>query len=277
MKFPKNSISNALLFLKPHNISQNLVISNDRFVYLSQQNFYYNLLFNSASKTIYIKLCSQTPDAEIEILDNNAILNKNNKYFLIQNNIKKLSLKLKNNNPALIELLYELNDVTNLDINEKEFNLTNGIYYILKYKKSDKIESIHVELETNNTISGIIYANYGKGNYLAGTPTQISLNSNFYITDYLVPNDQLANDEAFNILISLNNNSTLSIKLSKKNDPNKDEDGGGLPTWALIVIIAVGILVLIVLILIIIKCTRKNQISADNIEKANLLSSYNTE
>ena len=277
MKFPKDIISNALLFLKPHKVSQNIVISNDRFVYLSQQNFDYNLVFDSDSKTIYIKLCSQTPDAEIEILENNAILNKNNKYFLIQNNIKTLSLKLKNNNSALIEVLYELRDVTNLDINKKELNLTSGNNYILKYKKSDKIKSINVYLETNNSISGIIYANYGKGNHLAGTPPKISLNSNFYITDYLVPNDNLADDETFNILINLNNNATLKVELNKKDDPKKDEGGEGLPTWALIVIIVVGILVLIVLIIIIIKCTRKNHISADNIEKANLLSSYNTE
>ena len=277
MKFPKNISSNALLFLKPHEVSRNIVISNDRFVYLSQQNFDYNLLFNSDFKTIYIKLCSQTPDAEIEILENNVILNKNNKYFLLQNNTKKLSLKLKNNNSALIELLYELNGVTNLDINKEEFNLTNGIYYILKYKKSDKIESIHVELETNDTISGIIYANSGKGNHLAGTPPQTSSSSNFYITDYLVPNDQLADDETFNILINLKSNATLSVKLSKKEDPKKDEDDGGLPTWALIVIIVGGILLLIVLIIIIIKCTGKNKITADSIEKGNLLSSYNTE
>ena len=93
----------------------------------------------------------------------------------------------------------------------------------------------------------------------------------------MVPNDNLADDETFNILINLDNNATLKVELSKKDDPKKDEGGEGLPTWALIVIIVVGILVLIVLIIIIIKCTRKNHISADNIEKANLLSSYNTE
>ena len=85
---------------------------------------------DSVSTNVYLKLDNLTSDSEIEILEANAILNKYNRYFLVDKNIKKLSLKIKNNNPALIEFLYELSNINNLDINMKEFNLTKRILFI---------------------------------------------------------------------------------------------------------------------------------------------------
>ena len=271
LKYPKDVVSSLILFIRPNNIGQELSITNDRFCYLSKQNFDYNL-HNPNSNNIYMKLSSQSQDAEIEILDNNFILNKNNRYFLFKNDTSKLSLKLKNDNSALIEFLYQLKDAKNLDANKKEFILSNGEYYILKYKKSDKIESIKINLESNNTFSIAIYANIGKDNYIGPIPGELKYESKIS-SEFLVPNDQLADDETFNILFVTKDNVTLSVELKMEEKTDPDEEG--FPTWALIVIIVGGALVLAVIIFIIIICCKRDNVSAESIEKGNLLSSYN--
>ena len=51
----------------------------------------------------------------------------------MSHDIKNLTLRIKNNNSALIEFLYELNNIENIDKNKSEFNLKDR-YYLLKYK-----------------------------------------------------------------------------------------------------------------------------------------------
>jgi hypothetical protein len=106
-KFPNNIISSIYLYLSPKNLDENIKIEKERFLYLTQQNFDYNLYFNLNSKNFLIRLDYLTPDAEIIIIDNNnTILNKNSKYYLVDRNTKKISLRLNNNNPALILKLF---------------------------------------------------------------------------------------------------------------------------------------------------------------------------
>ena len=120
LKFPKDITSNALFFFNLYDLDEDISITKERFVYLSQQNFVYNLHFNSESDNIYIKLCSQTIDAEIEIGENKILLNKSNRYFLWNKSIKELPIKLKNNNCALLEFFYAINDANSIDINTKK-------------------------------------------------------------------------------------------------------------------------------------------------------------
>ena len=279
LKYPQDVLSNPILFLSKYEIDQDISINSNIFCFLSKQNYDYNL-YNPNSKNFYIKLSSQTPDAEIQILDNNVTLNKNNKYFLLDKNIQKISLKLKNENPALIEILYELFDTQILDSDKKEFPLVNGEYYMLKYKTSDNIESIQVNLESNNTtFLAAIYANIGKENYAGPFPPQLNFSSKMS-SMFLVPNEQLSDDETFNILIRTKNNVTLTVQLNKtkeggeKETDGKEQDGEGLPTWALILIIVGGVIILALIIFIIIICVKKDNVDADAIEKGKLLSSY---
>jgi len=257
------------LFLKPKNIEQNITITNDKFLYLNQQNLDYKLDFNSISQNIYIKLDSQTINAEVEILEFNNVLNKDNRYFHLKNDIKNLTLRIKNNNSALIEFLYELNNIENLDIQKKEFNLNNK-YYLLKYKKSDNIKSVKINLESNNeALSMIIQGDIGRGNYLCPLPNEFSFNQKSISSEFTLPNDKLINDETFNILFKSKTNFTLKVELNK--------DDNGLPLWALIAIIVSGVLISVLIIFIIVKYCRKRHDEDNNIEKEKLLSSYDKE
>ena len=272
LKFPKDITSNALFFFNLYDLDEDISITKERFVYLSQQNFVYNLHFNSESDNIYIKLCSQTIDAEIEIGENKILLNKSNRYFLWNKSIKELPIKLKNNNCALLEFYYEIYNAKSIDINETKIILDSGKNNILKIKKSNKIESIKILLETEINSEITLYSNFGKENYLAGIPNSVKLDSNNITTELFIPNDQLTDDDTFNILFKTEKNATLSIEL-KKQEENNDNGGGDekddFPTWALIVIIVVGILVLIAIQFIIIRCAIKNKMDAERIEKEN--------
>ena len=264
--------TNSFLFLKPENIEQNISISNDRFLYLNQRNLDYKLDFNSISRNIYIKLDNQTLNAEIEILEANEVLNKDKRYFLINKDIQNLTLRIKNNNSALIEFLYELNNVENLDTSKKEFKLKDS-YYMLKYKKSDNIKSVKINLESNNnTLSTVIHGAIGRGNYLSPLPNEVTYNLKSISAEFTIPNDKLIDEETFNILLKPKADYILKIEL------NKNDNGIlVLPLWALIAIIVGGVILILLIIFIILRYCRKGRIEADNIEKGTLLSSYDND
>ena len=277
VKTPKSLESSLSLLIKSDDNLKDINISNGRFLYLSQSNIDYNLYFNFNFRTLYIKLCSQTSDAEIEILDNNAILNKNNKYFFLKNNIQKLTLKLKNNNPALIEFFYELENINKLDIKQKTFNIISGNYYIIEVKKSDKIESIKVNLESNNNLSIILYANYMKDNHIGGSPSGNNFDTKNLTTTFLVPNVQLDDDERFSILIASRYNANLSLEFNNTKEEEEEDkiikvdDNNDLPIWTGFLIAIAIILILIVIVLLINKCCNSKNSGTNKIEKISLL------
>ena len=245
------------------------MIKNDTYLYMTQPNVEYNLYFNYDIRSVYIKLNNLTHDAEIEILNNdNSLLNKNNRYFLFESDNKKLTLRLKNGNPALIEFLYELKNINNLDGNKNEFNLLKNSYYILKYRKSDNIKSIKLNLKSEYPLSIVLYANIGKGNYMGPIPDEINYESTNIISEYNMPNELLDKDETFNILLKANNNANLFIDLNDNDLDNPDKFS--LPIWAyvaLAVVIIIAIFMAIILLRIILKCFNKEQVSSANIEK----------
>ena len=275
--YPDNTISSIYILLHPLNLEQNYSIEEERFLYLTQQNSEYNLYFNSNKKNYVIRLDSQTLNAEIEFLDNNnTILNKNNRYYYINKNTKKLSLKLKTQNPALIEFLYEFKDFNILDKNQTEFNLNEG-YYLLKYKKSDKIKSIKTNIKSNNNLILFILANIAKDNYFCVFPEEEILNYTYINSEFIVPNERLNDDETFNILFKFRNNVTLILKLDRDGDePNNDD----FPIWAIIIIIfGVFLIAGVVIIIIYIKKKKKNKsnISEDIKENEALINSRENE
>ena len=269
IKYPDDIFSNTLLFAYPYYESrQSLIISNERFLYLGKQNFDYSISFQQYYKSVYIKLCEQTSDAEITILNDKTILNKNNKFYLWKNITDNLNLRLNNNNSALIEFLYEYNGVTftNLDTKQTEFHIVKNVVYILKYKKADNITNIKFSLISNETLTLIISATYGKGNCTGAISDEYQLTKKNYTTRYLFPNEQLTDDETFDILFRVRNNATLSITLNEE----EENKSGGLPAWV-IALITIGVLILLIIIFIIIRHFRKNNVDDEYIEKDKLL------
>ena len=269
LKFPKDKVSGFFLFVRQNEMQQYKMIINDSYIYLSKQNFDYNLYFNYDLKSVYLKLSHLTPEAEIEIINNNNIINKNNKYFLFESDNKKLSLRLKNENPALIEFLYELKNVNILDTNKNRFYLINDFYHILKFRKSDNIETIKINLNSDNTLTAVLYANIGKGNYLGAIPKETIYDSKNIISEFNVPNDILDDDETFNILVKVKNNATLYVELNQ--GKGKGDLNGSLPLWLSVILKTLfifGVLILFfVLIIIIYRCIKKRNFKTQIIEK----------
>ena len=256
-KFPNGLTSTIYLLLQPLNLEKNINVEKERFLYLTQQNLEYNLYFNSNSKNFAIRLDSQTLNAEIEFLDKNkTVLNQNNRYIYLNKNNKKISLRLKNENPALIEILYELNDLTILDNDKKNFNLNEG-YYLLKYKNSDKIKSINTNIESFNNLTLIVFANIVKGNYIGLLPEEENLNCTSINSEFIVPNVKINEDETFDILFKIKNNATLILKIEK--DDNDEPNGDGFPLWVLIIIIGALLIIIAIIIIIIIKKNKNNK------------------
>ena len=274
--------SNYLINSK--NIEKDITISNNnRYLYLSQKDLIYNLNLYSVTTNIYLKLDSLTLDSEIEILEANITLNKVNRYFYVDKNIDKLSLKIKNNNPALIEFLYELSNINSLDTNKNEFNITKG-NYLLKYKKSDKLKSIKVNLESSYNLTLFILGVIGKDNYLGSLPKGESFNYTSITSELIIPNDKLIDNDTFNILITVDHETTLKLELNKipddtdkKEDPVNNDNDEGLPTWALIVIIIVAVLVIVITIVLILRYCKTGHVDSDDIEKTKLLNSNERE
>ena len=266
-------------YIYPKNIDQDIIISNNRFIYLSKKDFVYNLRLYSVTKNIFIKLNSETLNAEIEIIDGkNSLLNKNNRYYFIDKNIKDVSLKLKNDNSAFIEFLYEyeFNKDNNLDINKKKFELTKGLY-TLKYKKSDKIKSILLDLESNNELKGYIFSSIGKYNYSNIFPSQENLGQNNTKTEFILPDDKIDDDEDFVIFIKMNSDFNLTIENKKESGGNNDEDNNDdkFPIWAIILIVVLGSIILLGIIFIIVRKFKRSQLNININEKETLLQSQN--
>ena len=218
-------------------------------------------------------------NAQIEILDGkDSILNKNNRYYLIDKNIKNLSLKLKNDNSALIELLYEyeINNDNNLDINQKNFELEKGLY-ALKYKKSDKIKSMLINIESKNSLSGYIFPTIGKGNYSSIFPDNLNFDNNYTTTEFIFPEDKIDNNEEFIIFIKFNSTFSLKVETKKeKNDNNEDNiNDDKFPIWTIILIIVIGIIIILGIIIIIVKKYKGKDINIDINEKDALLEENN--
>ena len=261
--------SNAYIFVSPKDIDQNIIITNNRFIYLSNSSLVYNLNLASIYKNIYIKLVKETNNAEIEILDNkNSILNKNNKYYLLDKNTQKLSLKLKNDQPALLEFLYEYEGINYLDTKKKKFELNKG-FYALKYKKSDKIKTIKINLELPKTIIGYVCPTIGKDNYSGPLPNM----HNFFSTksEFIFPKEKIDDDE--NFIIFMNFESKFNLTVGIEEDNEKDNDNG-FPIWAIIVIAIAVVLIILLAVFLIRRKMKKKETNLENIEKDTLLKDY---
>ena len=89
----------------------------------------------------------------------------------------------------------------------------SDFYHILKYRKSDNIETIKINLNSDNNLTAVLYANIGKGNFLGAIPKETIYDSKNIISEFNVPNEILDDDETFNILVRVKNNATLYVEI----------------------------------------------------------------
>lgn len=268
----KNNYSLGQLYVNPKDTEQNIIISDNRFIYLSEKNFTYNLNLLTVSKKACIKLNNETLNSEIEILGSKmGKLNKNSRYYYLDNNIKNLILQLKNDRPALIELLYEYesNNDTYLDINQNNFELKKG-FYALRYKKSHKIKTIVIYIDSTDKLKGYIFPTIAKNNYSSLFPLEINFEINNIKSEFIFPEEKIEDDEDFIIFIKLDNKFNLSIELNKNNDEDKFDI---FPIWAIILIVFIVILIILGVLVIIIRKykNKKNTIDFNNYKEERLL------
>ena len=138
----------------------------------------------------------------------------------------------------------------------------------MKYRKSDNIETIKINLKSNNTLSAVLYANIGKGNYLGYIPKETIYNSKNIISEFNVPNDQLDMDETFNILLMVKNNATLFVELNQ--GKRKGDYKGNLSLWLSVIIkilFILGVFTGFVVLIIIYRCIKKRKFNSQIIGK----------
>ena len=131
------------------------------------------------------------------------------------------------------------------------------LWYLLKYKKSDKIKSINTNIESFNNLTLIILANIVKVNYIGLLPEEETLNCTSINSEFIVPNEKINEDETFDILFKIKNNATLILKIEK--DDNDEPNGDGFPLWVLIIIIGALLIIIAIIIIIIIKKNKNNK------------------
>ena len=216
-------------------------------------------------------------DSEIEILDDkNSKINRNNRYYFVDKNIKNLSLKLKNDNSALIELLYEY-EFTNdniLDINQKKFELNEGFYF-LKYKKSDKIKSLQIDVLSKDILNGYIFPTIGKENFAGIFPEVENIGQNHINSEFIFPEYNIDKTEDFVIFIKMNSKFNLKVEVSKENKGNDDINDNKFPVWVIILIIVIMMVIILGIVIIMVIIYKKREINIDINDKEALLEENN--
>ena len=304
-----NNFSNSYLNIIRKDIEQNIDASSLRFIYLTQRNFDYNLYFSSNSGNFYIRLVNETLDAEIEILDgSNKIINRQNRYAFFDKNATKVSLRLKNDNSALIEIAYHftIKDENILDINETDYDLEKGTYGII-CKKSDNILSIKLSIQSDDRISGLMFANIGKKNYISPYPSAKSTNLHLMETEIIVPNKYMDDDEEFVIYINIAQKFNLKLEIeevepgtdtptdvtdiptpsdtdttspsdtdttspSDTDEKPNESSSDDFPVYAIVLISVGGVIIIALILFFIIHAIRKNRVeNFDSQESASLL------
>ena len=304
-----HNYSNVYLNIIQKDIEQNIDVSNKRFFYLTQRNFDYNLYFYSNNKNFYIRLVNETLDAEIEILDgSNKIINRQNRYAFFDKNATKVSLRLKNDNSALIEIAYHftIKDENILDINETDYDLEKGTYGII-CKKSDNILSIKLSIQSDDRISGLMFANIGKKNYISPYPSAKSTNLHLMETEIIVPNKYMDDDEEFVIYINIAQKFNLKLEIeevepgtdtptdvtdiptpsdtdttspsdtdttspSDTDEKPNESSSDDFPVYAIVLISVGGVIIIALILFFIIHAIRKNRVeNFDSQESASLL------
>ena len=144
------------------------------FLYLKQNDNFYNITFEKSQRQRIMKLSPKTKDSEIIDINNNIILNKNNKYLeLTEENITNgIQLKVQNND-CFIQIIFSSNNDTEVlnDFSKKDYKISR-LYTIIKIPK--------IPIEYSFSLSSKNKKNYTK--FTFGFYNKISKNGYYYNT-----------------------------------------------------------------------------------------------
>ena len=258
--------------ISPKNMNENIVMnSNTNFLYL-QKNKIYELDFKDNTMNKMIKLSRKTLNSTIVIEDENVTLDSNNIYYKLKDQFNgKLKLEVKNND-ALIEFLFRTTGASTINFRKS-----------LHYNTTDKLTMVTISKEYFNKklefkIRGGKNFNFNSYfGYSIPPYTYYNLNDlnqykpeskeeNIYIT---IDDAKLMEGEYYCAFFQ-NLGDYLSITFSEKeNEPEKkegDDEGKGLESWKIALIVIGSILAVIIILVIIIWIKKKKGLSNNQIE-----------
>jgi hypothetical protein len=248
-----------------------------KIMYLSKEVKQYTLDFKENTLERMIHLSKDKTGGEIGIKNEKTgkevTINEKSPYYIFENTNAafkdKLTLTVKNDNDAMIEFLF--NPYPNYDIKDaKEFeNEVLRKPVIINFEKNTKDININITLTSKNNFAYSYITYNSKNNYIPYNPNTviprtISGSNNYLIQIY---NKKETNDEVLGLLIYIDPNDGIS--LTKKEDirkveptdiptdaptDKKEEDDGGLPGWAIALIVLGSIIVAAVIAIIVWKC-----------------------
>ena len=137
--------------------------NNEKYLYLNKDKTY-NINLNNILNLRAIKLSRKTINSKITI-NNNFILNKENKYYDLHKN-ENLNLIISNED-ALIEFLYyfENEEIFDQPVNHRLLTTNSVInYFLIKLNKRYEY-IIKLESDLQKSFGTSIYGTFGKGNY----------------------------------------------------------------------------------------------------------------
>ena len=90
------------------------------------------------------------------------------------------------------------------------------------------------------------------------------------VTEFIIPDEKSSDNEAFDILIKVNDNTNLKVELTKENEPNNNGKKE-FPVWVIIVILVVGLIITMLIIFVIIRKTKRGKLDEKSIEETKYL------
>ena len=185
------------------------------FLYLKQNDNFYNITFEKSQRQRIMKLSPKTKDSEIIDINNNIILNKNNKYLeLTEENITNgIQLKVQNND-CFIQIIFSSNNDTEVlnDFSKKDYKISR-LYTIIKIPKIPIEYSFSLSSKNKKNYTKFTFGFYNKisknGYYYNTVTLNSDFNKNGFFFSYNIPylyNLEMENDEYQIVQIYLEKN-----------------------------------------------------------------------
>ena len=185
--------------------------NNEKYLYLNKDKTY-KINLNNISKLRMIKLSNKTINSKITI-NNNIILNKENKYYELDKN-ENLNIKISDED-ALIEFLYYFENELIFDkpINHEILTGTSQVHNILIKLNSKGEYIIKLESDLKKSFGTSIYGKFGKDNYhYYSSECQSSLIFGFTFEDII------KYEKFDNIILESSENLMINLYVYKSDD-----------------------------------------------------------
>ena len=267
-----SSFEQIHLFLATKTTNEKIDISGrDTYFLFLEKDKTYELNFEENIENRMIKLSRKTLDSEIDILDENIVLNSNNIYYQVKKGFKGiLKLKVKNSD-AVIELLFEINNYSELPFGRNSQITTTGKYTLIKISKEYFSKKLIFKLQGDKSF--YMFYGYSKAPYLYynyKSQTKLQFQNRVVSFNIIVKDIDLMDGEEFYVLFE-NFGNSLTIVMSV-DDSSNDKDGSGkgdegLESWKVAIIVVGSILGVLIIIILVIFCLRRsNRLTNDKIE-----------